>query len=1321
MPGWLIITMAAELARLTIFISPTWARNYSPTYTMRYSILLFLLFASLTCPSAQTEINKVFEWTEGYRNFVWEGERFVEYDFKVAVPERGSNVVWPLWIETFPVDGPGQLNVTVQAVEYGDLVVAPGTDLSRLSEDLTFSTSIVRTPAGWMGKISCLPIIRGVAGTQRLENIRLRIDREATARPRSVLVDDSVLSDGEVYQFAVTGTGMYKLTRGFLTDELGINLDNIDPRTLKLYGQEGGMLPLVATDPAPDDLIEQPVFIEGEGDGNFDGGDYIVFYAEGPDRWNYDENQQRFDRLPNLYTTENYYYLKVGAPGNGRRITAQTETGGTTVTSFDDLYRYERESDNVLHLINQAVGSGQIWFGDFFKGSRERDYNRLFEVPDLVGGENAIVRARMALRSGPTSANGYFYVEVNGEEIRSNLGSGVNYNSVLTQRAVSLTSLNGNLTLNDGQVDVKVRYPIPGNAFASEAWLDYVQLRVRRQLRLAGDQLSFRDTRTQGQSNLSLQLANATESTQIWRVGTGNSQRLNGNFSGGTLTVGAATGGELREFVAFNPNADLLTPRAVGRVENQNLHAVESADMLIVTHPDFRQQAEDLAEHRRNFSGLEVVVASTEEVYHEFSSGKDDPSAIRNFAKMIFDRDPDFRYLLIVGDGSFDHRDIYGLGTNFVPVFEHQGDFNEVDDFPADDFYGIFTSSPNRLPLDPDLNVSVGRLPVRSASQAGEVVRKIIQYDLNPQALGDWRTRLVFVGDDEDAGRHTDDVDLIARRVGERKPELNFDKLYFDIFPQISLSSGDRFPEITQGLDRSVVRGALAITYLGHGGPRGWAQERVLTIPQIRNWRNPDHLPIFITATCTFAAYDDSEFVSAGEETLLSDRGGAAALLTTTRPVFATQNAQLTNATLQALIDRPDGRWRTLGEVILIAKNAITARGFSDRLNSNTENARKFTLLGDPAMVVALPTNGVVTTQIDAEPVDAARIDTVGALDRITISGEVVDVSGQLMEDFSGLVYPTVYDKPQTIQSLQQDPGSPDRSYEVQRNIIFRGRATVTNGRFSFTFVVPRDINYEFGRGKISYYAADPGTKRDAAGFYDQLVIGGTSRDTISDEVGPEVGIFFDDESFMSGDEVGTEALLLVKLRDDLGINVAGNSIGHDLEATFDEDTRTTIVLNDYYEANPDDFRSGEVRFRLFDLEPGLHTVSVRAWDVANNSSVSTTEFVVAADGREGLTHVLNYPNPFTDRTCFQFDHTLVNEEVDVIIQVYTVSGRLVRTIRENLPFSDGSLRLDDCIEWDGTDDYGDQLARGTYLYQVRLRGEEQTIQGDFQKLVILK
>lgn len=1300
----------------------------TPDYISMRQFALLLFFCCLSqMLSAQQQWKDQLVWEEPLA-VETEGIRLVEFAFQ-RIGEEGANAgamevsPLPTYLRTFAAE-PGR-DYTVEVISSVFEPVRLPRGAAELPTDFRFAVSVSRQPEGWLGKVTAPAIIQTPTGAERLTELEIRlVPKGAAARPRMTFATNSVLREGNWFRITVDQAGMHKISRDFLTDKLGANLEGVDPRNIALYGQPfAGKLPETVNETPPDDLTEMAITIDGENDGSFDGGDFILFYANGPDNLRYDEEQDRFFYEKNIYATSNTYFLRIGGAA-GRRVTELPSAGGGQATdSYDAFYHFEEDQFNILHeLGGNSHGSGQSWWGEFFKISREKNYPALFRVPDLVAGETATVRARMALR---TDASSRFFLEVNGERLQSSIASSTSIGQQEQRNAASPATVSNNIILNDPVVNVLVDYPIPANSGTSEAWLDWIQLRARRLLSFSGlEQFNFRDTRSRDQGTVSFRMSEFPADGRVWRIDGADVRQPAVN--GGSFSAAAA--GRAFEYVAFRSGASLLEPLSGKRVETQNLHAINSAEMIIITHPEFLTQAETLAEHRRTHNGLTVELVTTEQIYNEFSSGREDAAAIRNFARMVYERDAGLRFLLLFGDGSFDHRNILELGTTFIPVYEHDGELTEVGSFPADDFFGIFGEASNNQPLEPDLNVAVGRLPVKTADEATQVVAKLVRYDTDPSTLGDWRTRMTFVGDDEDGGRHTIDVNRVANAVEARKPDLNFDKLYFDLFPQQSLSAGDRFPDITEGLDRAIFRGALAVTYLGHGGPRGWAQERVLDIPQIRNWTKPANdidpiqPPVFITATCTFSNYDDAAFVSAGEEALLTPNGGAAALLTTTRPVFATRNFTLTNNTVQAMLDRPDGEWRTLGDIIRIAKNDISRPSTATTLNDQTENARKFTLLGDPAMTIALPRHSVRTTMIDDLPVSEERQDTVRALQKMKISGEVTDLDGNLLENFNGQIFPTIYDKPQEKTTLAQDPGSPELSVSVQRNIIFRGRATVTAGKFTFEFVVPRDINYAFGAGKISYYAEDPSQFTDAAGFYNQLIIGGTSDEIISDDEGPLVEVFMDNEDFISGGETSEDPILLVNLTDDLGINVTGNSIGHDLEAVLDEDTRNTIVLNDYYEANADDFRSGKVRFPLFDLEPGLHTVSVRAWDVANNSAQGKTEFVVAADGADAIRRILNYPNPFTDRTCFQFDHTLVGQEVEAIVQIYTVTGRLVKTLTRPYAFSDGTVRRDDCIEWDGLDDYGDQLARGVYLYQVRLRGDGTTVvNSDLQKLVILK
>jgi len=758
-----------------------------------------------------------------------------------------------------------------------------------------------------------------------------------------------------------------------------------------------------------------PILVQGEDDGSFDDGDALIFFAHGPDQFTYNAADDVFVVENNVYSTTNTYFLRVGS-SPGRRLSAlPAAAGGEATDTYDAFYHFEEDRFNILHeLGGNSHGSGQSWWGEFFKQQREKTYPNLFQVPDLVTSEPARLRARMALRTDATSR---FFLEAEEQVIQSSTGGTVRFGLQEQRAAARPTLLSGNVNLTSPNVSVNLSYPIPGNADQSEAWLDWISLRARRSLTFAGqEQFAFRDTRTSNQAAVAFRFNDFPADGRVWRIDGADIRQAsvtNGTFS-------AAAAGTLHEYVAFRANAGLLRPVGGGPVENQNLHAINEAEMIIVTHPLFITQADNLAEHRRTHSGLNVVVVTTEQIYNEFSSGRDDAAAIRNFASMVFQRDLALRYLLLFGDGSFDHRNILELGTTFIPAYEHDGELTEVGSFPADDFYGIFGEVSNNQPLEPDVNVSVGRLPVKTSDEAVAVVNKLIRYDTEPNTLGDWRTRMTFVGDDEDSGRHTIDVNAVANAVEERKPDLNFDKLYFDLFPQQSLSAGDRYPDVTEGLDRAVFRGALAVTYLGHGGPRGWGQERVLDIPQIRNWSRPAEAsdpiqpPVFVTATCTFSNYDDAAFVSAGEEALLTPNGGAAALLTTTRPVFATQNFRLTNNTVQAMLDRVDGEWRSLGDIIRIAKNSISDSSGSTVLRNDTENARKFTLLGDPAMVIALPRHSVRTTMIDDQPVTEERQDTVRALQKMKISGEVTDLAGNILSDFNGQVFPTIYDKPVT-------------------------------------------------------------------------------------------------------------------------------------------------------------------------------------------------------------------------------------------------------------------------------------------------------------------
>jgi len=1289
------------------------------------AFIWFLLLSPLYANSTFF-VEQSFAWQQ---QSISEGIHMVTFDGAVHSDEAPLT---PFFLIQRPVDGPGTISVTVESVQYETFTWTGGPRNSNvISEDLQFTTTIESHRGQYFAKITLAPIIKAGSQYRRVTQMRIRVDHRTTSRPAGLrsdpFVNQSVLSSGTIYKFAVSERGMYRLTYDFLQDELGIaNLNSLNPDNFQLFGNGGGYLPENIRADRPDDLTENHIQIVGGDDGQFNSGDYILFYAEGPDKWLYHAEDRSFDYQKNIYDTKSYYYLKVDG-SNGQRTRSQPSVSNADyqTNAFDDLVRFEEDEVNLLHFwgqeLGKAQGSGKQWFGDYFLRTRSYTYSQPFSFPGRIADEPVHLKVSMALRAEQVSR---FQVNVNEE---ANLTSqSARAIPVLsgdrdTERSYAeRASLEDVAQVTGDNLSITVSYPYPlGQGDGSQGWLDYIQVRARRTLQITNEPIVFRDLNSLDATNTEYQIQAGGGDYQIWDITNPLQPRQQEfNASGNQLSFRQPSG-QLKTYIAFRPNAASTEVEAIGQVGNQNLHGLNRADMVILYPEEFAGDAQRLADHRNSYSGLEVALVPIQQVYNEFSSGKLDPTAIRDFCHMLYQRDPQFRYLLLFGDGSFDARDIYGLGSNIIPTYQRDS-FNPLFSFPADDYFGLLEDPNEQDPLVGRLNLAIGRLPVQTIDQARAAVDKIIHYDNSQQVLADWRNRVTFLADDEDSMLHTRDANAIADNLSSNNANINLEKIYLDAYPQVSTPGGNRIPEVTRAINQAIFKGTLILTYLGHGGSQGLAQERVLSISDIVNWTNYDNLTLLMTATCSFTGYDDPAFTTAGEEAFLNQRGGAIALMTTVRAVFASQNAALTRGAMSSLYNPVNGQLPTLGEAIMIAKNNYSGSNI-------TINSRKFTLIGDPAQRLAIPSLNyqVVTSKIDTNRITANRTDTLRALQRVQISGEVRLSDGTLADNYNGIVYPTILDKEIQTTTLGQDPSSYPFDYDVQKNVIFRGRAQVTQGQFSFEFVVPKDINYNFGRGKISYYLAPDQGQTDGSGSYEDIIIGGNIEGTISDEEGPEIDVFMNTEDFVFGGITDPDPTLLVVLEDDFGINVVGNSIGHDLEAILDEDTQNSILLNDFFETDLGDFTKGRVRFPLEDLEEGRHTLRIKAWDVANNSAEGYTEFVVSESSELALRHVLNYPNPFTDRTCFQFDHNYANQELRVLVQIFTVSGRLVKTIEQQM-FSDGAIRQDDCIEWDGLDDFGNQLARGVYLYKVRVQAlvpGSEIIQGesDFEKMVLLK
>ncbi len=1222
----------------------------------------------------------------------------------------------PVFMERFPLNGPAELDVTLSGVQWEFFAKTAAPEDSLLTENIVLRSTTEQERERWYGRVRFIPIRRTGSGYERATAFTVNV----TTRPVPVaaqsrtgpFADNSVLRNGAIAKFGVSNSGIYRLDYNFLKNDLGIaNIDNIDPRTFKLYGNGGQMLPERAGDARPDDLTENAIFISGEADGRFNTGDFILFYAVGPTPTLVRDlaTDPELHIETHLYDRHAWYFIKTGEGGNGLRVADQPSLTNATATTeqFDDVRRIEEEKINLLNSFGSAQGSGKRWFGDLFRSGRKTTED--FEFPNIVTGISADFRALFAGRSNVTTSvrftagTAVFTRNIGGVNISNN-------ESAYAREARIASTFTP--TVDKFQVVTEYLASSP----ESEGWLDFIEIQARRRLTMAGTSMVFRDLQTLANNSTLFRLGGTAAGTAVWDIT--NPQRPGRqqvNASGGTLEFGAATRGIARTFIAFVENTTFPKPeRAVKQIDNQNLHALTNLDMVIVYPAEFEAAAQRLADHRRRFSGLTVASVRIDQVFNEFSSGAKDPTAIRDFAKMLYERNPRFNYLLLFGDGSFDPKNNSKGDNNldFIPVFETEESFEPVEAFPSDDYFGLLSDKEGGE-LTGSLDIAVGRITPRSLTEADAIVDKIVAYDSSSETLGDWRQRLMFIADDEDGNAHINQADKLSGEALATEDWFNSEKIYLDAYQQVATSGGQRYPDAKAAINANIFKGALMVQYIGHGGPRGWAQERLIDNSDIANWENPNRYPLLITATCSFGGYDDYTNLTGGEQALIKPRSGAIALYTTTRAVYIDGNERLTDAVQDNIFKRVNGQYRTIGNILNISKNTLTS--------FNENNGRRFTLLGDPAMYLALPKMRVQTDSVNGKVFDITRPDTLRALSRASVAGSVTDTLGRLLSDYNGRVFITIFDKKQVLRTLGQDPGSPVRTFDVQRNAVFRGVATVRNGRFRISFVVPKDINYTFGRGKVSYYAEN-GTTLDAAGADDAFVIGGAAND-IKDNTPPLVQVFMNTADFAFGGMTDDNPKIFVQCADDFGMNVSGTSLGHDLTAILDDKVQETIVLNDFYQSKQDDAAKGTALYPLRNLSTGRHTLRVKGWDIANNSGEGYTEFIVSEDGKAALEQVLNYPNPFTTNTTFQFGHNLAGQQLDVQITIFSVSGKVVKTIQHSAP-SEG-YRVSD-IPWDGKDEYGDRLGKGVYLYRVKVRGtdnggQDSTVESKFEKLVILR
>jgi hypothetical protein len=1119
------------------------------------------------------------------------------------------------------------------------------------------------------------------------------------SRKTSAFKSQSVLASGRWYKTAVREDGIFKISPQYLVDN-GVNISGLSIGNIRVYGNGSGMLPEENMGFQIDDLAEIPVkAVDVNGNGAFDGSDYILFYAKGPHQWR--EENGEFKHSFNLYTEENYYYvgLDLGSATTIGSLAPVTAVPTSQSTTFDDRDFAERD-------LNKVVDSGKQWFEEKYEYTLS--YNYGFNFPHLVTTEPVLMTCRAIARSSIDGTQmilrqaGQQRLSLNFPRIDVNSGSDFVNAQIGSASFVSPSP----------SISITATYNNSVNP-AGVAWMDFIRLQLRRSLNMAGlQQLDFRDLRTVGAGEITeFTIQNAPSDVEVWDVSNLHQTASIPVSSSANEVKFVVQTDSLREFVALR-GSSFSAPTWRGAVANQNLHALNVPELLIVYPRSLESSALRLADFHENVSGYDVHAVPLDEIYNEFGGGSPDLTAIKNFCRMFYSRSSPsapFKYLTLFGDASYDYKDRLTNNTNLVPTWQSQSSFSLNSSFCTDDYYGFLDDNEGGVSISDLLDIGIGRLTVRNLNEANSLVDKIIRYSSSPTTLGDWRTSILFAADDVDESwewQLMDAAEKAAQRASSQDKRFNQQKVYQDSYTQIISGGSQRYPEAREDFVRAIESGRLVAAYTGHGGEIGLASERVLQVPDLQGWTNFDRLSLFITITCEFTRYDDPKRVSAGEFGLLNSNGGFIALFSTQRVVYASrQTLDLTRDIFDTLFTRVAGERITLGDVIRAVKN-----------NNGSGDKLKFSLFGDPAIPLAIPQLNVETTLVNGQDVQSG-LDTVQALSRVEVKGRIVDIQGQPVTDFNGQILPVVYDKSVQRATLVNDGVGVPLPFEEQSSIIYKGTAEVVNGEFTFSFVVPLDISYQFGKGRITYYAENG--QLDAAGSFEEFIVGGLDTTAEVDNVGPEISLFMNDEQFINGGITNENPAIFALLSDSSGINTIGRGIGHDILAIIDDDINNAIVLNEYYTANLNSFQAGRVLYDLNDLSEGPHSLKLRAWDVYNNPSETTVDFVVANSEELALRYVLNYPNPFTTYTEFHFEHNRAGQPLDVLIQVFSASGQIVKTIRKEIvPMGNRVTE----ISWNGLDDYGDPIGKGVYVYKLSVRSRTDFSQAEeYEKLVILR
>jgi len=1165
---------------------------------------------------------------------------------------------------------------------------------SEFPDSLVISTNVLHQQGTRFLNMSLLPFVVKDSHVVKLQSFDLQFSKSSLPQKVSSLntrtyTTTSVLSQGKFVKIKITNSGIYKLT---YEDLIAMG---IDPTNVRVFGYGGGVLEQSFSLNKTDDLPEDAVYMNKGTDGVFNSGDYILFYSQGINKWSYDRSKSLFTHIINPYSNYGYYFVTSDA-GVGKRIEDKTIALPSTpiinaVEEFVDYQVYEKDLKNLIQ-------SGKEFYGETF--SDITSYNIPFNFPNPVLTNSTTVRLDVAASS---AVNSNFTFDLNGQQSKT-LGV-TKINDTQYEAGVGASGIYFFTPQNDA-FNFNISYL--KSTSTSVGYLNYIEVNARRKLTMSGSSMQFQNVDYLGQSSFNQYLlSGANPNIQIWDItDSQNISKIPTTIVNGKVSfIDSAT--EIKKYIAVDPTASsaFQKPDIVGVVPNQNLHGIAQSDMVIITHPNFLAQAQILAQAHRDKDNLTVSVVTTDQVYNEFSSGASDATAYRWMMKMLYDRallsnnKADLpKYLLLFGKGSYDNRNIRpDSGNNLIMTYEAENSLILTQSYVTDDYFALLDDNEGTQVPSDLMDIGVGRFTVTTVQQATDVVNKTIGY-MNNQVKGYWKNQLCFVADDGDSSLHSTQADSIAVSISKKFPAFQLNKIYLDAFTQVINASGQSYPVAKNRLLNLLHSGLFLVNFTGHASPNNWTNESILTFSDIKSLAN-EHLPLFVAATCDFVQFDD-QILSAGEEILFNPIGGGIGILAATRPVYASQNFTLDKLFCETLLKKQNGEHLRIGDVLTYTKNFIGAE----------INKLSYVFVGDPALKLNYPTKYQVITNKVNESTTFGN-DTLSALSVATIQGIIADQNGQKIDNFNGSVHAVVYDKVQRIITLNNE-GDGSMTYSDRPNTLFSGEAKVVNGTYSFSFMLPKDIKYNFGGGRINYYANDDTNNFEAQGYFENFIIGGTGTSFLNDTIGPKADLFLNSENFVSGDKVNETPLFLANVSDSDGINTVGSGIGHDVMLTIDQDPLQSYVLNDYFQSNPNSYSSGVVKYKLPAMVNGKHTLTFRVWDLLNNSTTKTANFEVVKGLIPEIFTVYNYPNPVRTQTSIIVKHDRPETILNTMVEIFDISGRKIWS------FSQSGA---DNISWDLNTDTGRKVKTGIYLYRVSIKTTNSDFTSKTNKMLVVE